>query len=350
MQYQAPLGSTDPNASYAQGSPAAGVRGSFIPAAAVEQPMRELMAIIGADPSLTPSNGDLGQALKAIRYLIASAVGAINFPAVPQIPEIPGAGEGNAIDANGNIAWNIPGLTEEDTIGDGDFFGFYQSAVEGGQAAGHARKVNGAALASYVLAKQTSGVADLGAYIASQAYTSSQIITLAPTCQAFRCRIWASGAGGANGGGNGGGGGEYVEGSYAVPAGAELSLVVGAPGAPGGDGNQSSITLVANEAVLVFANGGQNGDSGGAGGSNGGGGQIHIPGQPGLPPLANGLYFPGIGGGAFGCGSNVSTGNVQGGTAFGQGGTGANPVAGQNTAGPGGRALIIIDQLIVGAA
>ena len=45
--------------------------------------MRELAAIIAADPSLTASDGDLTQALQAIQYLIAEALAGIVFPSAP---------------------------------------------------------------------------------------------------------------------------------------------------------------------------------------------------------------------------------------------------------------------------
>ena len=120
MEYQAPLGSADPNASYVQGNPAAGVRGSYVPALAIEQPMRELLAVIAADPSLVPSNTESTQVLEAIRYLIATAIAAIPPVQIPAIPTYGATGEGGLAKdpsndfllAFANLVANTPALTD----------------------------------------------------------------------------------------------------------------------------------------------------------------------------------------------------------------------------------------------
>ncbi|BCP53770.1 hypothetical protein K32_23870 [Kaistia sp. 32K] len=66
MKYQPPYGAPTDDAGYVNGNPAAGVKGSIIPAEAVENPQREIVAAIrGA--GLTPDPGDLTQLLRAVR-------------------------------------------------------------------------------------------------------------------------------------------------------------------------------------------------------------------------------------------------------------------------------------------
>ena len=66
MKYVPPLGATDPNASYQDGNPEAGILGSIVPAAAIERPQREILNVLTA-AGLTPSDTDLTQLLAAIR-------------------------------------------------------------------------------------------------------------------------------------------------------------------------------------------------------------------------------------------------------------------------------------------
>lgn len=66
MKYNQPFGVTDQNAGYQNGNPAIGLKGSIIPAEAMEQTQRELVSLI-TKAGFTPSAGDLMQALKAIR-------------------------------------------------------------------------------------------------------------------------------------------------------------------------------------------------------------------------------------------------------------------------------------------
>eukprot|EP01037_Dinobryon_pediforme_P018400 gene18400-18669_t len=68
MQYNAPFGSTDPNASFVNGNPATGVAGSIPPAQAFEQPQREILSVIAA-AGIAPSATDMTQLLQAIRFL-----------------------------------------------------------------------------------------------------------------------------------------------------------------------------------------------------------------------------------------------------------------------------------------
>ena len=66
MDYNPPFGSTDPDAPYGDRNTPGFIRGSVPPAAAIEDPQREIVAAI-AKSGLTPSNDDLAQLAKAIR-------------------------------------------------------------------------------------------------------------------------------------------------------------------------------------------------------------------------------------------------------------------------------------------
>lgn len=66
MRYQQPYGIADPNAPYINGDPSIGRRGSIPPAAAFEQPMREIVNMISLSGG-TPSDADLQQLAKAVQ-------------------------------------------------------------------------------------------------------------------------------------------------------------------------------------------------------------------------------------------------------------------------------------------
>jgi hypothetical protein len=67
MRYQQPYGINDPNASYINGNPAAGIEGSIPPAACFEEPQREIVNFITLSGQI-PSDSDLQQLAKASQY------------------------------------------------------------------------------------------------------------------------------------------------------------------------------------------------------------------------------------------------------------------------------------------
>jgi hypothetical protein len=81
MLYEAPYGQSNPNASYVDGNPAAGIQGSIIPAAAVEAPQREIVEVI-TQANIVPSDTDLTQLAQGIeilaRYWIGTFAGTAN--------------------------------------------------------------------------------------------------------------------------------------------------------------------------------------------------------------------------------------------------------------------------------
>ncbi|MEW6121659.1 MAG: hypothetical protein AB1698_03540 [Pseudomonadota bacterium] len=66
MKYQAPFGSADPNASYVDRNTPGAIRGSVPPAAAIEDPQRELALLIEKS-GFVPTDADLTQVLLAVR-------------------------------------------------------------------------------------------------------------------------------------------------------------------------------------------------------------------------------------------------------------------------------------------
>ncbi|MGG7581040.1 hypothetical protein [Rhizobium sp. Nf11,1] len=85
MKYNAPYGSADPNAPYIDRNTPGGQSGSRVPAAAVEHPQREIMAVITA-AGISGSEADLTQLLQAIQQLISAATGGgdtSNFVLMP---------------------------------------------------------------------------------------------------------------------------------------------------------------------------------------------------------------------------------------------------------------------------
>ena len=69
MKYAPPIGATDPDASYINAQPSAGIQGSPVPAEAIEPPMREIVNVI-ENAGLTPDENDNSQLLSAITQMI----------------------------------------------------------------------------------------------------------------------------------------------------------------------------------------------------------------------------------------------------------------------------------------
>lgn len=76
MDYVQPIGAA-PDAPYIDANPGAGIEGSPVPAAAIEHPMREILAAIEA-AGLQPDGEDLTQLGQAIQALIAAAIAGLN--------------------------------------------------------------------------------------------------------------------------------------------------------------------------------------------------------------------------------------------------------------------------------
>ncbi|MBB4952774.1 hypothetical protein H4S14_000816 [Agrobacterium vitis] len=108
MKYYPPYGSTDPNAPYIDKDTASAVRGSVPPAAAIENPMREIVDVIAA-AGLTPSDGL--QLLSALQRLgLASATRARSWMSVLSMtlssaPGSPSVGDAYLIPAGASGIW-----------------------------------------------------------------------------------------------------------------------------------------------------------------------------------------------------------------------------------------------------
>lgn len=102
MKYVKPLNETDENAGYTNADPAHGIKGSTVPAAAIEMPQREIVAAIVA-AGLVPSGEDGGQLAQAIAKNIGDAVTPLApkamFQVVSALPASP----------NANTFYFIPG-------------------------------------------------------------------------------------------------------------------------------------------------------------------------------------------------------------------------------------------------
>lgn len=84
MKYVKPLNETDENAGYTDADPAHGIKGSTVPAAAIEMPQREIVAAIVA-AGLVPSGEDGGQLAQAIAKNIGNAVSPLAPKAMFQV-------------------------------------------------------------------------------------------------------------------------------------------------------------------------------------------------------------------------------------------------------------------------
>lgn len=109
MEYNAPTGSTDPDASYADGNPSAGIRGSRVPAAAVESPQREIVTCI-VNSAQTPDGGDHTQLWDAILWAIAQYGGGTSGGGA-YLPLAGGAlDSGASANTTGGGVWKVNGL------------------------------------------------------------------------------------------------------------------------------------------------------------------------------------------------------------------------------------------------
>ena len=83
MKYVPPVGGAV-NDPYVDANPGSGIEGSPVPAAAIEHPMREILAVISA-AGLAPSEADLTQLKKALDAVYAP-IGSVSFFAMNTVP------------------------------------------------------------------------------------------------------------------------------------------------------------------------------------------------------------------------------------------------------------------------
>ncbi|GAC1040833.1 glycine-rich domain-containing protein [Rhizobium sp. No.120] len=310
MQYNQPYDqASNPNAPYVNGNPAAGVQGSIIPGAAVEYPQRELVALI-QDAGLTPSNGDLSQAAKAIQsgklnYAVAGGSANALTATLTPAPDALTAGlrclllisTANTTAATLNV--NTLGAKPITRVGGADLQandlvpGLAEVSYDGTQFE-LLRIGPGSSVARNV---QIFNVAGTFSFT-----VPAGIYWLYPEC-------YGAGGGGAiqnigtgSAHGEGGGGGGCALGWIAVVPGQVITIIVGAAGSnnlTGGNGTGGGTSSVGAYMSATGGTGATNGGSPGAGGM-GIGGQINLVGEPGFDGNDAALSIPASGGNAAG--------------------------------------------------
>jgi hypothetical protein len=124
MQYEPPYGVTDPNASYINGNPAAGIAGSIPPAQAIENPQREIVNLI-TKGGYVPSDADLFQLTRATRraaFAFATDTGSQNSLSIAVDPPITAYEQGTelrvlvAYDNTGPATIRVNGLTTQQIV------------------------------------------------------------------------------------------------------------------------------------------------------------------------------------------------------------------------------------------
>lgn len=328
MKYQAPFGSSDPNAPYVDRNTAGATSGSKLPGKAIEQPMRELVALQTLC-GLTASDADLQQVAKAIqsgKLNYAVATGSANAWVVA--PAL-------ALDAYaaGRVLWIKCPATNTNTVVTVNISTLGTRPL---------KKSDGSApAAGDLVANRWYPTIDDGTNICVVARLGSDAIPSAiinagavkyfrtPGATAYvpgagiigvRVQVW--GAGGSGGvspstAGNAGGSSSFGTFITALGGGGAFSNRIG------GDGGGSSFSADVGNSVPVNGTPGANGNDGGTGGYPGGAGGAAFGGAGGAggggtnnangTPLRSGTYgvpgmFPGGGGG--GQGTNGSSGGV----------------------------------------
>lgn len=339
MKYNKPYGAATENASYTNGNPSTGTKGSIPPAEAVEYPQREIVEVI-THAGLSPTNTDLAQLRKAIQAMIASASTLIT------------SGEGVQIDGASHTNLALRYLDDAIELLATDVLAVHQN-VNGIYPAKH-RKATLGGLAAFMALALPVSVLDVKAYTASGTYT--------PTVGTRVVLAFATGGGGGGCVGpgilyglrNGGGGGGTAI-AFFAPSGPEV-VTIGAGGVAGfnADGGTGGTTSLGARAVATGGKGGRTNPSSGADqGSIGGAGTtglVLLDGGPGAIADGGGgaIYAGGEGGVSFWGGAGMGglswyTGNFNGtaGTRGGGGGAGSGYGTG-NLAAAGGDGFVLI--------
>lgn len=315
MQYSQPYDQTsNPNAPYVNGNPSSGIQGSIIPAGAVENPQRELIALIQA-AGLTPSNSDLSQVAKAIQsgqLNFAVAGGTANALTAALSPTVAAleAGMTFLIKASalntGAATLNIDGTGNK-------------SIVKGGSLPLDPGDLNGLVAIGYdgtnfnLLTSPKSGFSNRQIFTVSGTFTPPAGVTK------VKVSVWGAGGGsggtfGAGSGSQGGGGGGFAQGIIPVTPGIGVPVTIGSGGAAGigastptagGNGGTSSF------GASISATGGAGGIAANAvvvssvvaAGGTGSGGDLQISGctsDAAYPVIGANNIVVGKGGAAFG--------------------------------------------------
>lgn len=350
MKYNAPYGAPGANDPYINGNPATGTMGSIPPAASIEFPQREIVALI-TDSGLTPDNADLSQLAKAVQSQrvnynpdtgTADAL-AVTLSPVP-IAYSPGftvtVKKGSASNATTTPTMNVNALGPRTIT-----FPSGAPLRAGDLPAGTILTlvfdpITGCfVLVSLNLASLLITIATTGVTTVIYSSGSGNFVVPANVFVLREVELVGGGGGGggsdnaANKSGGGGNGGSVVRGSLAVTPGQTIAWAVGAGGSAGtsaSDGGGGTNTTFGTW-LASFGHGGQtNGNAGTASGASNGGTEIYSGGQgsTGMKWPTDAIYVGGVGA------SNVA-GGVGGGGAV-NGGTNGNPGLAPGGAGGGG--------------
>lgn len=328
MKYQQPIGGAA-NDPYVDANPSGGIEGSPVPAAAIEHPQRELVALL-VDAGLAPTDADLTQVAKAVRTLIqkqspavATAAGtadAITAAYTPAIAELTN-GMTLYVRAGSANATTTPSFTPNSgtiaakTIVKGAGAALVAGDISGG---GHWVELQyDLTLDKWVLLNPATGVnaapfKNLTVVTASGSFTVPAGVTL------LDVELWGGGGGGGgsgSGGGTAGGGGAggYARGLFAVTPGQVITTTIGTGGGGGGAGGGGVGGGTTSFGAFISATGGGGGQtnpSGNAGsGGAGSGGLINLTSASGQTGAASNVQG---GSGASACCGGGGGGGAQG--------------------------------------
>lgn len=328
MKYNPPFGSTDPDASYVDKNVPGAVRGSSVPAEAIEYPQREIVDLIiksGFDPDEVLQ---LAVAIQSGKVNFATAGGTANAMTATLSPAPPALTPGMRL-------WLLSGTANTTTTPTLNVNGFGASGIVGND--GSALPLNAfvPGLIAPLIWDGTRWRMETFTTLQTPprnivSYTTAGTTNFTVPAGVFKifARVWAGGGGGGgnsastNAGGGGGGGG-YTEGWFDVTPGQVIPVTVGAGGAAGaasssgvaGTGGSSSVGALCSATGGV---GGGNGTgTGGVAGSGTGGtfsriggngyaggyiaGNTSLPfGGAGAPSYQQSLVMPALGGGSVG--------------------------------------------------
>lgn len=372
MLYTQPTG-TAANSPFVGKNVAAGIQGSKVPAAAVEAPQREIVALIAASGQ-SPTGTDLQQLLKGVRsgilnfYVDTGSADALIITPNPVYAAIVDGNEfvivkGAAANATATPTLAVNGISQPLKKPDGS------ALAAGDLPAGAIISVRSLSGAFRVSGTRKS---DIGALTSGPTFVSSiiqQIPAVAPVANVFfgagagsytvpagvyniDVELIGGGAGGSSGtasgtysAGGGGGSGGSARGALAVTPGQVINYVVGAggAGAPSVNGYGSSGTSTTFGTSLtapgaqVGTTGGYNVGSGQLGGAVGIGGYLNLKGSAGGDGAPSGAIGGNGGGTAYGTGGRAGIPNGESASAYGSGGGGAYNGGTGTTPGAGGR-------------
>jgi hypothetical protein len=355
MLYQPPFGSSDPNAPYVDRSTSGATRGSIPPAAAIENPQREIVDAI-AKSGQTPATGlQLSKAIRsqAMNYFTAS--GTANaltvtpspaFAALSELVGVPLRIKSAASNTSTSVTLNVNGL--------------------GAVAVAHRNGAEflagdiGAGINEYIYDGTVFRLSAPGSATNFRSHdvkvTAGTDTFTAPQTGWYYVKVTGGGGGGgsvnssANIAACGGGGGVSEDFIY-LTAGQTVSRTVGAGGTGGpGAGGVGSSGGTSSFGAYMTATGGGGGAGAGSPNGSGGGSGIGVGGalNYGLGDGSSytksdgtGFDIGGLGGGAGGQASSATGLVARGGQAPGGGGGGAS-TNGSGGGGPGAAGSIII--------